>query len=59
MTTRKLVVVVTGASRGIGRGVAKTFGALGATVHVTGRPRRGAHSEHPMEVSLRFLVAAV
>jgi NAD(P)-dependent dehydrogenase (short-subunit alcohol dehydrogenase family) len=32
-----LVVLVTGASRGAGRAVALEFGAVGATVYVTGR----------------------
>jgi NAD(P)-dependent dehydrogenase (short-subunit alcohol dehydrogenase family) len=32
------VVVVTGASRGLGRGMARQFGRLGATVYVTSRP---------------------
>jgi NAD(P)-dependent dehydrogenase (short-subunit alcohol dehydrogenase family) len=32
------VVVVTGASRGLGRGMARQFGRLGATVFVTSRP---------------------
>lgn len=31
------VVVVTGASRGLGRGIARGFGSKGATVYVTGR----------------------
>ena len=31
------IVVVTGASRGIGKGIALAFGAEGATVYVTGR----------------------
>lgn len=31
------VVVVTGASRGLGRGIARGFGSLGATVYVTAR----------------------
>jgi NAD(P)-dependent dehydrogenase (short-subunit alcohol dehydrogenase family) len=34
---KKLVVVVTGASRGIGRGIARVFGRRGATVYVVGR----------------------
>ena len=34
------VAVVTGASRGIGRGIAISLGAEGATVYVTGRSRR-------------------
>jgi NAD(P)-dependent dehydrogenase (short-subunit alcohol dehydrogenase family) len=35
------VAVVTGASRGAGRGIALELGAAGATVYVTGRTRRG------------------
>jgi NAD(P)-dependent dehydrogenase (short-subunit alcohol dehydrogenase family) len=34
-----MVAVVTGASRGIGRGVARALGRRGATVYVTARPR--------------------
>jgi NAD(P)-dependent dehydrogenase (short-subunit alcohol dehydrogenase family) len=36
------VAVVTGASRGAGRGIAVELGAAGATVYVTGRSTRGA-----------------
>lgn len=36
------VAVVTGASRGAGRGIALELGAAGATVYVTGRSTRGA-----------------
>ncbi|WP_341889600.1 SDR family NAD(P)-dependent oxidoreductase [Variovorax sp. YR752] len=36
------VAVVTGASRGAGRGIAIELGAAGATVYVTGRSTRGA-----------------
>ncbi len=32
------VVLVTGASRGLGRGVARQFGRLGASVYITSRP---------------------
>lgn len=35
--SKALVCVVTGASRGVGRGVALALGAAGATVYVTGR----------------------
>ena len=35
------VAVVTGASRGAGRGIALELGAAGATVYVTGRSTRG------------------
>jgi NAD(P)-dependent dehydrogenase (short-subunit alcohol dehydrogenase family) len=39
------VAVVTGASRGIGKGIALALGATGATVYVTGRTvRRGTHA---------------
>jgi NAD(P)-dependent dehydrogenase (short-subunit alcohol dehydrogenase family) len=36
------VAVVTGASRGAGRGIARVLGEAGATVYVTGRSVRGA-----------------
>ena len=36
------VAVVTGASRGAGRGIALVLGEEGATVYVTGRSIRGA-----------------
>ena len=35
------VAVVTGSSRGGGRGIALALGDAGATVYVTGRTRRG------------------
>jgi NAD(P)-dependent dehydrogenase (short-subunit alcohol dehydrogenase family) len=37
-----LIAIVTGASRGAGRGIALELGAAGATVYVTGRSTRGA-----------------
>lgn len=36
-----MIAVVTGASRGGGRGIALALGEIGATVYVTGRTRRG------------------
>ncbi|MBK9975169.1 MAG: SDR family NAD(P)-dependent oxidoreductase [Planctomycetes bacterium] len=39
------VALVTGASRGMGRGIAIELGAAGATVYVTGRSRTGASTE--------------
>jgi NAD(P)-dependent dehydrogenase (short-subunit alcohol dehydrogenase family) len=41
------VVVVTGASRGAGRGIALALGATGATVYVTGRTRREGEAPLP------------
>lgn len=38
---RDRIAVVTGASRGVGRGIAHELGAAGATVYVTGRSVRG------------------
>ena len=49
---KELIVVVTGASRGIGRGIARAFGAAGATVYVTGRSRSGRSAAHPDEAML-------
>ena len=40
------VAVVTGASRGIGRGIALVLGDVGATVYVTGRSNRGSTTEN-------------
>jgi NAD(P)-dependent dehydrogenase (short-subunit alcohol dehydrogenase family) len=48
----KLVVVVTGASRGIGRGIARAFGARGATVYVTGRTRNKGDAPPADEMAL-------
>ncbi len=39
------VAVVTGASRGVGRGIALNLGEAGATVYVTGRSRMGSTTE--------------
>ena len=41
------VVVVTGASRGAGKGIAVALGATGATVYVTGRSRREGDAPLP------------
>ena len=42
-----LVVVVTGASRGAGKGIALALAATGATVYVTGRTKADGDSELP------------
>ncbi|MDB5046885.1 MAG: short-chain dehydrogenase [Deinococcus sp.] len=39
--------LVTGASRGVGRGVALSLGEAGATVYITGRTLRGSHPDMP------------
>ena len=44
---RDRVVVVTGASRGAGKGIAVALGATGATVYVTGRTRREGDAPLP------------
>jgi NAD(P)-dependent dehydrogenase (short-subunit alcohol dehydrogenase family) len=44
---RDRVVVVTGASRGAGKGIALALGATGATVYVTGRTRRAGDADLP------------
>jgi NAD(P)-dependent dehydrogenase (short-subunit alcohol dehydrogenase family) len=41
------VVVVTGASRGAGKGIARALGATGATVYVTGRTREEGQAALP------------
>jgi NAD(P)-dependent dehydrogenase (short-subunit alcohol dehydrogenase family) len=41
------VAVVTGASRGVGRGIALALGDCGATVYVTGRSTRAARDRTP------------
>src|SRR5260370_1231440 len=41
------VAVVTGASRGIGKGIATLLGQLGATVYVTGRSTTGTPNATP------------
>jgi NAD(P)-dependent dehydrogenase (short-subunit alcohol dehydrogenase family) len=44
------VAVVTGASRGAGRGIALVLGEAGATVYVTGRSVRGAQTADDLPV---------
>jgi NAD(P)-dependent dehydrogenase (short-subunit alcohol dehydrogenase family) len=49
----RFVVVVTGASRGLGRGIARAFGSRGATVYLTGRAVDGSLEEAAAEVDAR------
>lgn len=44
---QSLVAVVTGASRGAGKGIALALGATGATVYVTGRSQREGEADLP------------
>lgn len=52
-----LVVVVTGASRGAGKGIAEALGSHGATVYVTGRTRHDGDA--PLPGSVDATAAAV
>jgi NAD(P)-dependent dehydrogenase (short-subunit alcohol dehydrogenase family) len=47
MTNRTPVVVVTGASRGAGRGIATALGSHGCTVYVTGRSEKAGDASLP------------
>ena len=47
-----LIAVVTGASRGVGKGIATVLGEAGATVYVTGRSRRGQPSTEGLPGSI-------
>lgn len=47
MSLKGKVCVVTGASRGVGRGVALALGAAGATVYVTGRSTKAGDAPLP------------
>lgn len=47
---RGKVAVVTGASRGIGKGVAEGLGEAGATVYVTGRSESSATPPEPLSI---------
>lgn len=47
MTGSETVAVVTGATRGIGRGIAIALGSYGCTVYVTGRSQKAGDSDLP------------
>jgi len=59
MSAPPLVALVTGASRGIGRGCAIALGEIGATVWVTGRTTSDGHGSVPLAGSVRSTAAAV
>ena len=54
---RDRVVVVTGASRGAGKGIALALGATGATVYVTGRTRN--EGDAPLPGTVQAIAEAV
>ncbi len=47
MTESKVIAVITGASRGAGRGIAIALGSHGCTVYVTGRSRKAGDAPLP------------
>jgi NAD(P)-dependent dehydrogenase (short-subunit alcohol dehydrogenase family) len=53
----KTIVVVTGASRGAGRGIAIALGSYGCTVYVTGRSEK--HGDAPLAGTIHETAAAV
>lgn len=53
------VALVTGASRGVGKGIAHALGAAGATVYVTGRTERVADATVPLPGTLHDTAALV
>jgi NAD(P)-dependent dehydrogenase (short-subunit alcohol dehydrogenase family) len=54
----KRVAIVTGASRGVGKGIAVALGAAGATVYVTGRSTEGG-KDHPLGGTVQATADAV
>jgi NAD(P)-dependent dehydrogenase (short-subunit alcohol dehydrogenase family) len=52
------VAVVTGSSRGVGKGIAIALGAAGATVYVTGRSHQGGE-DHPLGGTVESTAEAV
>jgi dehydrogenase/reductase SDR family member 1 len=53
------VAIVTGASRGIGKGIAQALGAAGATVYVTGRTEHATHATVPLPGTIHETAALV
>ena len=53
------VALVTGASRGIGKGIAQAMGAAGATVYITGRTERTANATVPLPGTIHETAALV
>ena len=55
--THDRVVLVTGASRGVGKGIALALGKTGATVYVTGRSTQ--ESDHPLPGTIHATAAEI
>jgi dehydrogenase/reductase SDR family member 1 len=53
------VALVTGASRGIGKGIAQVLGAAGATVYVTGRTEDAASATVPLAGTIHETAALI
>jgi NAD(P)-dependent dehydrogenase (short-subunit alcohol dehydrogenase family) len=53
------VALVTGASRGVGRGIARALGAAGATVYVTGRTALAHPADVPLPGTIESTAAEV
>jgi dehydrogenase/reductase SDR family member 1 len=53
------IALVTGASRGIGKGVAQALGAAGATVYVTGRTEHPSNAAVPLPGTIHETAALV
>jgi len=58
MEQQKRVAVVTGATRGVGKGIAVALGASGATVYVTGRTTDGG-KDHPLGGTVQVTAKAI
>jgi NAD(P)-dependent dehydrogenase (short-subunit alcohol dehydrogenase family) len=55
---KERIAVVTGASRGVGKGIAIALGATGATVYVTGRSAEGG-KDHPLGGTVQATAEAI
>jgi NAD(P)-dependent dehydrogenase (short-subunit alcohol dehydrogenase family) len=53
------IAVVTGASRGVGKGIAMSLGEAGATVYVTGRTADESQAAVPLSGTIHQTVAAI